>query len=235
MLKTSQSNWGVSEQRTLFVVSQENDIQPISISKQSIHLLNFPSGQDNSISLPGLELTSFATDTESGNIAVFAQELLGDDQGILLYDVDELRQYNNTTNYWHGSVGFLSLIGLHITDLKDIGDFLGQGNMLGVAARVNDFQYMMFYDELGQIQSENPQNWNHSMHWDQGDIVVSENDISNLGERVWSLGDVNDDGYDDIVLQMQGSDVLHLIKEVLLLECPILIGRCNLSWDVNHK
>ena len=212
ILKTSQSNWGVSEQRTLFVVSQENDIQPISISKQSIHLLNFPSGQENSIPLPGLELTSFATDTESGNIAVFAQELLGEDQGILLYDVDELRQYNNTTNYWHGSVGFLSLIGLHITDLKDIGDFLGQGNILGVAARVNDFQYMMFYDELGQILSENPQNWNQSMHWDQGDIVVSENDISNLGERVWSLGDVNNDGYDDIILQMQGSDVLHLIK-----------------------
>ena len=63
--------------------------------------------------------------------------------------------------------GFLSLIGLHITDLKDIGDFLGQGNMLGVAAKVNDFQYMMFYDEFGLIQSENPQNWNQSMHWDQ--------------------------------------------------------------------
>ena len=75
-LKTSQSNWGVSEQRTLFVVSQENDMQPISISKQSIHLLNFPSGQENSISLPGLELTSFATG-KSGNIAVLPR-LLGE-------------------------------------------------------------------------------------------------------------------------------------------------------------
>jgi len=39
-----------------------------------------------------MELTSFAIGTESGNIAVFAQELLGDDQGILLYDIEEIRQ-----------------------------------------------------------------------------------------------------------------------------------------------
>ena len=211
-LKTSQSNWGVSEQKTLFVVPQGNDIQPISISNQSIHFLNFPYGQENSIPLFGLELTSFAIGTANGNIAVFAQELLGEDQGILLYDIDELRQNNNSTNYWHGSVGFLSLDGLEVTDLKDIGDFLGNGNILGVAAKTNGFHYVMLYDEFGQIRFENPQNWNQSMQWDQGDIVVSENDIANLGEHIWGLGDVNDDGYDDIIMQMQGSDVLHLIK-----------------------
>jgi hypothetical protein len=218
-LKTPQSTWGAYDQKSLLVIpdsiqnSENTTIQPILISGQSIHFLDFPSGQSSMSHFQGVELTSHAIGTQNGNIAVFAQEVLGEDQGILLYDIEEMRQNAEAmTSYWQGSIGFLSLPGFEVTDLKDVGDFLGIGNILGVAAQTNDFHYMLFYEELGDLLLEEPQGWSQSMEWDQGNVVISQNDISMLGENIWGVGDINNDGYDDIAIEMLGSDVLHIIK-----------------------
>ena len=221
-LKSSQANWGIYDMNSLLVVSdwtQENSTsnqvqqQLISISEQNLYLLNFPAEQYIVNQFQGITLQPFAIGTQNGNLAIFAKEQLGSDQGILLYDLESLRQpTNGISNFWNGSIGFLSLPQFELTDMQEVGDFLGLGNIIGILAHNNEFRYMLLYEELGDIILEEPSGWYQSMEWDQGNVVLSQQDLSYMGEKIWGLGDINGDGYDDVALQTTGSDIVHIIK-----------------------